>query len=330
MTDWMQPNSAQANVTTSMSMGEAPATPTANPAGGDAGAGAVRDIGTREFGKEVIEASAERAVLVDFWAPWCGPCKQLGPVIERAVAATNGAVRLVKMDIDQHPEIAGQMGIQSIPAVVAFIDGRPADAFMGAKPEAEVKAFIDKVLAAKPVESEGADIEAAIDEAAALAQAGDHAGAADIYAAILGQEPGNLDALAGLGQCYVAVGETERAQSLIDSLPQEHRDAAPIAALQTALNLAAKANDLGEIGELAGKVEQAPNDHQARYDYALALNAHGRREEAAEQLIEIVRTDRTWNEDGARVQLVEFFDLWGNADPATLSGRRALSSILFS
>ena len=175
MTDWMQPNPAQANVTTSMSMGEAPTTPTANPAGSDAGPGAVRDIGTREFGKEVIEASAERAVLVDFWAPWCGPCKQLGPVIERAVAATNGAVRLVKMDIDQHPEIAGQMGIQSIPAVVAFIDGRPADAFMGAKPEAEVKAFIDKVLAAKPVESEGPDIEAAIDEAAVLAQAGDHA-----------------------------------------------------------------------------------------------------------------------------------------------------------
>ena len=128
----------------------------------------------------------------------------------------------------------------------------------------------------------------------------------------------------------MAVGETERAQGLIESLPQEHRDAAPIAALQTALNLAAKANDLGEIGELAGKVEQAPNDHQARYDYALALNAHGKREEAAEQLIEIVRTDRTWNEDGARVQLVEFFDLWGNTDPATLSGRRALSSILFS
>mgnify|MGYP000518916588 CR=1 FL=1 len=327
MTDWMQPPKTNANVTTSVSMSDAaPAEPA--PTGAPQ---QVMDISTADFKSEVIDASSNQPVLVDFWAPWCGPCKQLGPILEKAVAASNGAVRLVKMDIEKYPDIAGQMGIQSIPAVVAFVDGKPADAFMGAKPESEVQAFIDKLAAASPAKNgEGDEIAAAMKQAEELIAEGDHAGAAEIYSAVLTHEPGNLDAIAGLGQCYMAVGETARARALVDQVPTEHHKDQPVAALITAVELAEKADSLGDIGDLAATVEKDPKNHQARFDYALALNARDQREEATEQLIMIIRTDRKWNDDGARAQLVEFFDVWGNADPATISGRRSLSSVLFS
>lgn len=289
----------------------------------------VKDVSTETFMHDVIEASKAGPVVVDFWAPWCGPCKQLGPVIEKVAGETRG-VSLCKMDIEQFPEISQQMGIQSIPAVVAFVNGRPADAFMGAKGETEVRQFFEKLAKNVAPSPQEEDMAEALEQANALAADGDHGAAAELFGAIMAREPGNIDAYAGLGQCYVAVGEVDMAQMLIDKVPEEHREKGPLPALMKAIELARQASGLGELEELEQKVESDPKDHQARMDYALALNAEGKREQAAEQLVTIVRVDRTWNDDGARTQLLEFFEAWGNADPATVSGRRALSSVLFS
>ncbi len=288
-----------------------------------------KDVTTQSFMVDVIDASQNGPVVVDFWAPWCGPCKQLGPVIEKIAAATPG-VKLCKMDVEKYPEISQQMGVQSIPAVVAFIDGQPADAFMGAKGEREVQAFFDKIAAKAPNSGDSPDMAAAVEEANALASNSDHGAAAELYAAILAKEPGNLDAFAGLGQCYVGVGEVELAQKLIDKVPEDHRDQGPLVALIKTIELARQGSKLGDVSSLASAVEENPKDHQARFDYALALNANGERDEAALQLVRIVKADRKWNDDGARAQLLEFFEAWGNMDPATLAGRRALSSVLFS
>ncbi|MDD9908836.1 MAG: thioredoxin [Ahrensia sp.] len=308
-----------------MGAGPASAPATAHERGGDK----VFDVSSQNFMSEVLEASKSVPVIVDFWAPWCGPCKQLGPIIEKVVNEAAGAVRLAKMDIDQHPDIAGQMGIQSIPAVVAFIDGRPADAFMGAKPEAQIRAFVEKVMKAKPTAQAqtAADL---LEQANALFGDGDFGGAAELFSQILSQDPGNLAALAVLGQCYVAVGEVDHARNLLESLPQEQRDDSAMAGLVKTLELKDAAEDLGDVEPLAAAVSDNPKDHQARFDYALALNARGMREEAADQLLEIVHADRKWKDDGARAQLLEFFEAWGNADEATVAGRRRLSSILFS
>ncbi len=334
---YAQTNPYQQSSGYSMGGGE-PAAPSPTPAeppsdgligGATSSAAPVMDVTTRSFVTDVIEASKTVPVIVDFWAPWCGPCKQLGPVIEKVVSEANGAVRLAKMDIDENPDIAGQMGIQSIPAVVAFIDGRPADAFMGAKPEAEIRAFVDKVMKLKPT-PEAQGMADAVAEANRMAAEGDHGGAAELYSQILAREPDNLDAIAGLGQCYVAVGEVSMAQTLVDQVPEDKRSEGALAALVKTLELKQAADDLGDLEPLAAAVEANPKDHQARFDYALALNARDKRDEAADQLLEIVRTNRKWNDDGARAQLVEFFEAWGNMDDATMSGRRKLSSILFS
>lgn len=297
--------------------------------GGGIAANGVKDVTTESFMADVIEASRSNPVVVDFWAPWCGPCKQLGPTIEKVAGETKG-VTLCKMDVEKYPEVSGQMGIQSIPAVVAFVDGRPADAFMGAKPESEVRRFFEKIATNVKPDAQEQDIAAAMEQASQLMADGDHGTAAEIFGAVLAREPGNIDAFAGLGQCYIAVGEVDMAQMLIDKIPEEHRDRGPLVALMKAIELARQASELGGLLELAAAVEANPGDHQARLDYALALNAEGERESAAEQLVAIVRVDRAWKDDGARTQLLEFFEAWGNMDPATISGRRALSSILFS
>lgn len=312
------------NQRVNVSATQPPAAPTPAPA-----SGAVMDVSTDQFMAEVIEASTRQPVLVDFWAPWCGPCKQLAPILEKVVAATRGGVRLVKMDIDKYPEIAGQLRIQSIPAVVAFVDGKPADAFMGAKSETEVRAFVDKIIAMAPAAADD-DVTAALEEATRRRDEGNHAGAAEVYAAILAHDPDSTEALSGLAQAYLDLGDRDRARALIDQADPTLLEKAPLAAIKAAIDLGDEAEGLGELDELEGSVAANPDDHQARYDYAIALNASGKRDEAAEQLLTIVKRDREWNEDGARTKLLEFFESWGATDPATSKARRGLSSALFS
>jgi putative thioredoxin len=286
----------------------------------------VKDTTTQAFVKDVIEESKRQPVLVDFWAPWCGPCKQLTPVLEKAVKAAKGKVKLVKMNIDEHPAIPGQMGIQSIPAVIAFVNGQPADGFMGALPESQVVGFLER-LTKDRVGGEEQDLLKAAD--AALAD-GDPAGAAELYAQLLAEDNANVPALAGLARCYVETGALEQAKQTLAMVPEAKRNEAAVAAARAALELAEQTKSLGPIAELEKKVAADPLDHQARFDLALALNGKGARMDALEQLIGIVKRDRKWNDDGARKQLVQFFDVWGATDEATVEGRKRLSSILFA
>jgi putative thioredoxin len=286
----------------------------------------VKDTTTQAFVKDVIEESRRQPVLVDFWAPWCGPCKQLTPVLEKAVKGAKGKAKLVKMNIDEHPSIPGQMGIQSIPAVIAFVNGQPVDGFMGALPDSQVTAFIERLIKDR-VGGEEQDL---LKQADAALLDGDAAGAADIYAQILAQDAGNIHALAGLVRCYVETGAIEQAKQTLALVPEAKRNDPAVAAARAALDLAEQAKTLGPIAELEQKVAANPLDHQARYDLALALNGKGRRAEALDHLLEIVRRDRKWNDDGARKQLVQLFDAWGPTDEATVEGRRRLSSILFA
>jgi putative thioredoxin len=263
---------------------------------------------------------------VDFWAEWCGPCKQLAPVLEKVVRAAKGKVKLVKMDIDKHPAIPGQLGIQSIPAVFAFVNGQPVDGFMGALPESQVTAFIER-LTKDRIGGEERDLLKSAD--AALA-AGDAAGAANLYAQVLAEDAGNVPALGGLARAYVAGGAIEQAKQTLAMVPEAKRNDTAVAAARVALELAEQAKSVGPIEELEQKVKANPLDRQARFDLAVALNSKNRRQEAVDHLIEIVRRDRKWNEDGARKQLVQFFDAWGPTDEATVTGRKRLSSILFA
>jgi putative thioredoxin len=295
--------------------------------GGDAAANAVvKDTTTQTFVKDVIEESKRQPVLVDFWAEWCGPCKQLAPVLEKAVRAAKGKVKLVKMNIDKHPSIPGQLGIQSIPAVFAFANGQPVDGFLGALPESQVTAFIERVTKDR-LGGEETDLLKSADEA--LAQ-GDAANAANLYAQVLAQDSGNVAALAGLARSYVRTGAIEQAKQTLALVPEAKRNDAAVAAARAALDLAEQAKAVGPLAELEKKVADNPLDHQARFDLAVALNSKGRRAEAVDNLIEIVKRDRQWKEDGARKQLVQFFEAWGPTDEATVDGRKRLSSILFS
>ena len=286
----------------------------------------VKETTTQGFIKDVIEASKKQPVLVDFWAPWCGPCKQLTPILEKAVKSAKGKVKLAKMNIDEHPAIPGQMGIQSIPAVIAFSNGQPVDGFMGALPESQVMAFLER-LTKGAVGAEERDLMKAADEALA---AGDPAGAANLYGQLLSQDSGNIAALAGLARCYVLSGALEQARQTLAMVPEAKRNETAVAAARAALEVAEQAKAVGPIDELEKKVATNPLDHQARFDLATALNAKGKRNEAANHLLEIVKRDRKWNDDGARKQLVQFFEAWGFTDPAAVEGRKRLSSILFS
>ncbi len=287
---------------------------------------AIKEATTQSFVKDVIEELRRQPVLVDFWAPWCGPCKQLTPILEKVVRGAKGKLKLVKMNIDEHPSIPGQMGIQSIPAVIAFVNGQPADGFLGALPESQVVAFIERLTKGR-VSAEDKDLLKGAD--AALAE-DDPAGAAELYARVLADEPTNVQALAGLARCYVASGALDQAKQTLAMIPESKHGDAAVAAARAAVELAEQATSLGPINELEQKVVANPLDHQSRFDLALALNAKGLRKEALDHLIEITRRDRKWNDDGARKQLVQLFDAWGPNDETTVEGRKRLSSILFA
>jgi putative thioredoxin len=288
----------------------------------------IKDATTASFVKDVIEASKTVPVLVDFWAPWCGPCKTLSPIIERQVRAAKGKVKLVKMDIEAHPSIAGQMGVQSIPAVFAFVDGRPIDGFMGALPENQVKAFIDRLIATNGPADDG--LESALESANAALAEGDAQSAAEIFAAVLEEDKENLDALAGLAKCYIASGDFEQAESTLALAPPAKQTHATITGVRAMLELARKVPTGASTAALEASVARDPNDHQARYDLALAMNAAGNKEGAVDNLLEIFKRNRAWNEEAARKQLVQFFEAWGPKDEMTLTGRRRLSVMLFS
>lgn len=285
----------------------------------------VKDTTTKTFREDVLTESVKQPVLVDFWAPWCGPCKQLQPIIEKVVKAAGGKVKLVKMNIDENPEIAGQLGIQSIPAVIAFQRGQPVDGFMGALPESQVKGFVERLVG--PL-GPGAAEELIAQAQEAQAQ-GDAAGAAALFAAVLAQEPENIAALAGLARIELDTGNLEGARGVIAAVPDAKMNDPAVASVLAAIELAEKSAALGDTAELEAKIASNANDHQARFDLAMALAAKDKRDDAVDHLIEIIKRDRTWDEDGARRQLLQFFDAWGPMDETSIAGRRKLSAVLF-
>lgn len=287
----------------------------------------IKDTTTADFVTDVIDASKSAVVLVDFWAPWCGPCKQLGPVLEKLVGQANGTVRLVKMNIDDYPEVASQLGVQSIPAVFAFKDGRPVDGFMGALPESQLKTFIERI--AGP-EAFAGGIEDVLETAQSAFDDGDYQEAAEVFAAVLGEDRENVDAIAGLAKCYIAIGEFDRAEETLALTPPEKKSATPITSAEAALALARKGGGDEDLDKFRAAVEKNEDDHQARFNLAIALNGAGEKKEAMDALFEIVKRDREWNDNAAQQQLVEFFSAWGPADECTIEGRRRLSSILFA
>ncbi len=300
-------------------------TPILQGGAGAADADLVKNTTTKDFMRDVIEASRDVPVLVDFWAPWCGPCRQLTPILEKAVRAAKGAVRLVKLNIDEHPQIPGQMGVQSIPAVFAFQDGRPVDGFMGALPESRVNAFIARLIG-----DSAADLAVDLEAAEAALAAGDVNTAAQLFGETLQHDRENAQSLAGLAKCYIKTGDLARAEQTLALVPPAKTESAPVASARAALDLARKAPAAGDVESLRAKLASDARDAQARFDLALALAAKGDRKGALDELLTLVAKQRGWNDDAARKQLVQLFDAWGPTDPATISGRQRLSSLLFA
>ena len=286
----------------------------------------VKDGSDQAFMADVVEASREQPVIVDFWAPWCGPCRQLGPPLEKAVRSANGAVKLVKINIDENPGVAGQLGVRSIPAVYAFDQGRPVDGFMGVIPESQIKLFIDR-LAGANMEQE---IEPLLEQAAESLKLGDIGGAAQGYMAVLQLDPTNTKAIAGMARIALSSGDAEQAREILEMTPPEKANDPEIAGVRAALDLASKADEAGDNDELAQRVAANPGDLQARYDFAEALSARGDLEGASEQLLAIIERNREWNEEAARKQLLKVFEAAGPMSDVAKQGRRKLSAILFS
>jgi putative thioredoxin len=306
---------------------------TPKPAGekppGDGASPHIKDSGLETFAADVLEASREVPVIVDFWAPWCGPCKQLGPALEKAVTEANGAVKLVKVNIDENQEIGRQLRIQSIPTVYAFKNGQPVDGFMGALPDSQVRAFVQQLVGGggHSGHDHAAEVLAAADEAFA---AGDVSMAAQAFGHVLQDEPGHPKAVAGLARCYLQTGDIERAKKTLQLVRPDGATDEAVRAVEAELKLREQASDAGDTAELTEKLTADPDNHQARYDLALALDAKGDRESALTVLLEIVKRDRKWNEEAARKHLVTLFEAMGPTDPRTIDARRRLSAILFS
>jgi len=287
----------------------------------------VKDSNTQNFMRDVIEASRQQPVIVDFWAPWCGPCKQLGPALEKVVRQSNGKVRMVKINVDENQQLAQQMRIQSIPAVYAFVDGQPVDGFMGALPEGQIKQFVDRLGGQGSMAEQ---VEAAVAEARALFEQKDYQSAAQIFAKVLQVDREHAGAIAGLARCQIATGDLENAQATLALVPPAKANDPEVLSVKAQLELALNPVDVSEIGTLKAQIEKNPDDFQARMDLAVLLNGANERAEATEQLIYIIRKMRSWNDEAARKQLVKFFEAWGPKDEFTVAGRRKLSSVLFA
>lgn len=297
--------------------------------GGTAGAGGselIKDTTTADFTADVIQESRNQPVIVDFWAPWCGPCKQLQPMLEKVVTEAGGAVKLVKLNIDDHPAIPGQLGVQSIPAVFAFKDGQPVDGFMGAVPESQIREFVSKLGSGGAKDR----LAEAIDVANKALEAEDFQGAGQMFSTIAQQHPENADVLGGLAAALYGLGEVAQAKQVLESVAEADSDNPAVAGVRARIELDERVADLGDPAEFERRLAADPKDHKARFDLAMIQNALGQRQEAADNLLEIIRMDRAWNDDGAKAQLLQFFEAWGMTDEVTLAARRKLSSLLFS
>ena len=295
------------------------------PVAGGAPSDLIRETDTARFQADVLNGSKQVPVIVDFWAPWCGPCKTLGPILEKLVREYGGRVKLMKINVDENQELAAQMRVQSIPMVVGFKDGRPVDGFAGALPESQVRSFIERLTGGG-----GSPVDQALAEAHAALEAGDHETAMGIYSEVLQHDGENAAAHAGLARSLIAAGHMDDAREYVDALTDKLRASKEIAAVVSALELAAEAGDTGAADELRAKLAQNPDDHQTRYELAVALYGANKSEEAVDELIAIIKAKRDWNEDAARKQLLKIFEALGFTNPIAVAGRRKLSSVLFS
>ncbi|WP_170383954.1 thioredoxin family protein [Ruegeria atlantica] len=301
-----------------------------NAAAGPEATDLIKDGSEATFMADVVEASQETPIIVDFWAPWCGPCKTLIPLLEEAVTAAKGAVKMVKINVDEAQMIASQMRVQSVPTVYAFFKGQPVDGFQGALPGSEIKAFIDRVIEAAGGESPGGQLDDAVEAAEEMLADGAAVDAAQTFAAILGEDPNHAGAYGGLVRAHIASGELEQAEAILNGAPAEISTSAEVEAAHAQLELAKQAADAGPVAELSAAVEAEPDNHQARFDLAQALHANGEVEEAVAQLLELFRRDREWNDGAAKTQLFTIFDALKPNDPIVLNGRRKLSSMIFA